>query len=97
MYFLYRNIVNFQQTSQIHYCLKNMPFKPMPTKNSQNLLFPLGHVDSHLRHPYLNQPHSPPGAAERKKIVGGLKGSDGETRIRVEGGVLLGGESSQKL
>ena len=38
-----------------------------------------------------------PGAAERKKIVGGLKGSDGETRIWVEGGVRLGGKSSQKL
>ena len=32
-----------------------------------------------------------------KKIVGGLKGSEGETHIRVEGEVLLGGESSQKL
>ena len=28
---------------------------------------------------------------------GGLKGSEGETRIRVEGKVLLRGESSQKL
>jgi len=27
----------------------------------------------------------------------GLKRSEGETHIRVEGGVLLGGESSQKL
>jgi len=36
------------------------------------------------------------GAAERKNS-GGLKGSLGETRIRVEGGVLLGDESSQKL
>ena len=33
-----------------------------------------------------------------KKIVGrGVKGSEGETRIRIEGGVLLGGESLQKL
>jgi len=32
-----------------------------------------------------------------KKIVGGLKGSEGKTRIGVEGGVLLWGESSQKL
>jgi len=31
------------------------------------------------------------------KKVGGLKGSDGEIHIRVDGGVLLGGESSQKL
>ena len=32
-----------------------------------------------------------------EKNSGGLKGSEGETRIRVESGVLLGGESSQKL
>ena len=31
-----------------------------------------------------------------KKIVG-AEGSEGESRIQVEGGVLLGGESSQKL
>jgi len=37
-------------------------------------------------------------AAYRKNSGGGLKGSEGETRIRVEGGVLLqGGESLQKL
>ena len=36
-----------------------------------------------------NVPYSS-GAAERKNS-GGLKGSEGETRIRVEGGVLLGG------
>jgi len=36
-------------------------------------------------------PRSQPGAAERKNSGGGgLKGSEGETRIRVEGGVLLG-------
>ena len=30
-----------------------------------------------------------------EKNSGGLKGSEGETRIRVKGGVLLGGKSSQ--
>jgi len=29
--------------------------------------------------------------------VGGLKGSEDETRVQVAGGVLLGGKSSQKL
>jgi len=37
-----------------------------------------------------------PGVAERKNIVG-AEGSEGETHIRVEGGILLGDESSQKL
>jgi len=37
------------------------------------------------------------GGAAKKNSRGGLKGSESETRIRVEGGVLLGGESSQKL
>ena len=37
------------------------------------------------------------GRQSEKNSGGGLKGSQGETRIRVEGGVLLGGESSQKL
>jgi len=32
-----------------------------------------------------------------EKNSGGLKGSERETRIRVKGGVLLGGEFSQKL
>jgi len=32
-----------------------------------------------------------------KKNSLGLKGSEGETRIWVDGGVLLGGKSSQKL
>ena len=32
-----------------------------------------------------------------KKNSGELKGSEGETRIHVEDGILLGGKSSQKL
>jgi len=34
---------------------------------------------------------------QSKKNSAGLKGSKGETCIRVQGGVLLGDESSQKL
>jgi len=37
------------------------------------------------------------GGAKKIEEKGGLKGSEGETCIRVEGGVLLGGKSSQKL
>jgi len=39
----------------------------------------------------------PRGGGAKKIVVGGLKGSEGETRIQLEGGVLLGGASSQKL
>jgi len=43
--------------------------------------------------------HSPPssGRSGGAKNSGGLKGPEGVTGIRVEGRVLLGGESSQKL
>jgi len=37
------------------------------------------------------------GGGAKKIVVGGLKGSEGETGIWIEGEVLLGGESSQKL
>ena len=38
-----------------------------------------------------------PSMLEAAENSGGLKGPEGETRIQVEGRVLLGGESSQKL
>jgi len=37
------------------------------------------------------------GGGAKKNSGGGLKGSEGETRIRVDGGILLGSKSSQKL